>query len=114
MRDTLCYVWGAAPDFPALLDTVASAAQRWEPSGTRFIEDAIESRQSSAKTEYLRAFGSLLTNVHKIALTTRTMQAMAIVANVAINLPDIDVTNDDVRKALARRGGERLENSGDK
>jgi hypothetical protein len=42
------------------------------------------------------------------------MQAMAIVANVVINLPDVDVTYDDVRKALAKLGGERLENAHEK
>ena len=41
------------------------------------------------------------------------MQAMAIVANVVINLPDVDVTYDDVRKVL-KLGGERLENLGKK
>ena len=67
---------------------------------------AIESRQRSPKTEYLRAFGFLVT-VHRlanwqIALTTPVMQAMAIAANVAMNLPDVDVTYDDVRKALSK------------
>ena len=42
------------------------------------------------------------------------MQAMAIVANVVINLPDVDVTYDDARKALAVLSPERLENSGEK
>jgi hypothetical protein len=39
---------------------------------------------------------------------------MAIVATVVINLPEVDVTYDDARKALAQLGGERLENSGEK
>ncbi|MBT9567813.1 MAG: hypothetical protein IV085_05890 [Thiobacillus sp.] len=113
-RDTLRYAWGTAPEFSRLLDTVAEAAELWEPSESGFIGAAIQSRQRSAKTEYIRAFGNLLTDTHSFALTTPIMQAMATVANVVINLPDVDVTNDDVRKALVRLGGERLENSGEK
>lgn len=113
-RNMLSYAWGTAPDFSALLDTVAEAARAFEPSESGMIGAAIASRQKSPKTEYLRAFGSLLTDVHKFALTTPIMQAMAIAANVVINLPDVDVTYDDVRKALAKPGGGRLENSGGK
>jgi len=113
-RNMLRYAWGTAPDFSALLGTMANAARAFKPSETGMIGAAIESRQRSPKTEYLRAFGNLLTDVHRFALTTQTMQAMAIVANVVINLPDVDVTYDDVRKALAKLGGERLENSGEK
>ncbi len=113
-RNMLRYAWGTAPDFSALLGTMANAARNFEPSESGMIGAAIQSRQRSPKTEYLRAFGNLLTDVHKFTLTTAIMQAMAIVANVVINLPDVDVTYDDVRKALAMLGGERLENSGDK
>jgi len=113
-RNMLRYAWGTAPDFSALLDTVAKAGRAFKPSESGMIGAAIESRQRSPKTEYLRAFGNLLTDVHNFALTTPTMQAMAIVANVVINLPEVDVTYDDVRKALTKLGGERLENSGEK
>ena len=113
-RNMLRYAWGTAPDFSALLGTMANAARAFKPSESGMIGAAIESRQRSPKTEYLRAFGNLLTDVHRFALTTPIMQAMAIVANVVINLPDVDVTYDDVRKALAKLGGERLENSGEK
>jgi len=70
------------------------------------IGAAIASRQRSAKTEYLRALGNQLTDAHCFTLTMPIMQAMAIVANVAINLPDVDVTYDDVRKALVKLGGD--------
>jgi len=112
-RNTLRYAWGTAPDFSALLDTVAKAARGFKPSESGMIGAAIESRQRSPKTEYLRAFGNLLT-AHSFALTTPIMRAMATVANVVINLPDVDVTYDDVRKALARLGGKRLENPEEK
>jgi hypothetical protein len=104
-RNTLRYAWGTAPNFSALLNTVAKAARDFKPSESGMIGAAIESRQRSPKTEYLRAFGNLLTDGHGFALTTPVMQAMAIVANVVINLPDVDVTYDDVRKALAKLGG---------
>jgi hypothetical protein len=110
-RNMLRYAWGTAPEFSALLETVASAARAFKPSATGMIGAAVESRQRSPKTEYLRAFGNALTNVHGFALTRPIMRAMAVTANVVINLPDVDVTYDDVRKALARLGVERLENS---
>jgi hypothetical protein len=113
-RNMLRYAWGTAPDFSALLGTMASAARAFKPSESGMLGAAIASRQKSPKTEYLRAFGNLLTDVHRFALTTPTMHAMAIVANVVINLPDVDVTYNDVRKALAKLGGEQLENSGKK
>jgi hypothetical protein len=101
-RNTLQYVWGIAPDFSALLDTVAQASLAFRPGESGMIGAAIESRQHSAKTEYIRAFGNLLTNSHGFVLSPPIMNAMAIVANVVINLPEIDVTNDDVRKALKK------------
>jgi len=110
-RNMLRYAWGTAPEFSALLETVASAARAFKPSATGMIGAAIESRQRSPKAEYLRAFSSLLTDVHDIAMTTPVMKAMAVTANVVIDLPDVYVTYDDVRKTLAKLGVERLENS---
>lgn len=114
VRNTLRYAWGTAPDLSALLDTVTRAAREFKPSRSGVIGAAIVSRQQNTKTEYLRAFGNLLTDVHHLTLTPDVMKAMAIVANVAINLPDVDVTYDDVRKSLVNRNGETLENSGGK
>jgi hypothetical protein len=113
-RNVLRYAWGTAPDISALLGTMANAARRFNPSESGVIGAALESRQRSPKTEYLRAFGNLLTDVHGFTLAMPLMQAMAIVANVVINRRGVDVTYDDVRKALARIGNERLENSGEK
>jgi len=97
--------WKTAPGLPALLDTVANAARSFQPKIYGMAGAALASRQQNTKTEYLRAFGFLLT-VHRlpnyqIALTTPVMKAMAIAANVALNLPDVDVAYDDVRKALS-------------
>jgi len=112
-RNKLGFAWGTAPDLAALLGTVANAARTFKPSESGMIGAAIESRQTSQKTEYLRAFGNLLIDVHNFELKRPIMQAMAIVANVVINLPDVDVNYDDVRKALVRLGRDRLENSGE-
>lgn len=113
-RETLRYGWRAAPCLSELLDTVAKAARDFKPSKSGMIGAAIKSRQRSAKMEYLRAFGNLLTDAPNFALTTPIMQAMAFVSNVVLDLPDVDVTYDNVRYALAKLGGEALENSGPK
>jgi hypothetical protein len=110
-RNMLRYAWGTAPNFPALLETLAARARAFKPSATGMISAAITSRQRNPKTEYLRAFGKALTDVLGFALTTPIVKAMALTATVVINLPDVDVTYDDVRKALAKLGVERLENS---
>ncbi len=101
-RHLLHYAWGTAPDCSALLSTMANAAWSFKPSESGMIGAAIMSRKGTPTTAYLRAFGNLLTDVHGIAMTTPIMQAMAIVANVVLNLPDVDVTYDNVRKALKR------------
>jgi hypothetical protein len=103
-RNMLRYAWGTAPEFSTLLETLASAARAFKPSAPGMIGAAIDSRQHNPKTEYLRAFGNLLTDVHGFALTPPIMRAMAITATVVINRPDVDVTYDDVRKALQRLG----------
>jgi hypothetical protein len=102
-RNMLRYAWGTAPDFSALLETVARAARSFKPSAPGMIGASVKSRQHNQKTEYLRAFGKLLT-VQGFALTTPIMKEMVITASVVINLPDVDVTYDDVRKALQRLG----------
>ncbi len=104
-RDMLRYAWGTAPDLSELLDTLARAARDFKPVESGFIGAAIESRQRSEKTEYLRAFGNLFTDAHHLTVSTAVMQAMAVVADVVINQPGVGVTYDDVRKALANLGG---------
>jgi hypothetical protein len=73
------------------------------------IVSAISSRKNNSKAEYLRAFVHLLFEVHHwragpyhIAPTTAVKNAMAIAANVAINQENIDVSPDDVRKAIKK------------
>ncbi len=109
-RDTLRYVWGLAPPFSSLLETVAKAAQKYNLSEYGAVGAAIDSRQHSLKTEYLRAFAYHLSN-NNLVLTNVVLRAMAIISNVVINMPDVDVTYDDARKALAKQIGNPLENS---
>jgi hypothetical protein len=108
-RNGLRYAWGTAPDFPALLDTVAKAARRFKPSATGMIGAAIESQKKNASIEYLRAFKNHLTDVYGLELTLPIMQAMAIVANIVINQSEVDVTYDDVRHALGKPKQKRQE-----
>lgn len=133
IRNDLSGAWDAAPDLPALLDALANAARNYKPDNHGMVGAALASQQRNPKTEYLRAFGFLLT-VHRlpnfqIALTTPAMKAMAIAATVVMNLPDVDVTYDDVRKVIPKLRevwkrvhpsncsmlrAEWMENSGDK
>lgn len=101
-RNSLRYAWGTAPPLSALLDTVAKAARDFKPSESGMISAAIASRQRSINKEYLRAFGNLLTDIHGFAPTIEIKKAMATVATVVINLPDVDVSYDDVCKAFAK------------
>lgn len=99
-RNTARYSWGIAPSVSACLETIANVARQFEPKETGAIGAAIRTRQRSDKTEYIRAFGQIMTQFQGLEIAGTTMKAMALVANVVINLPDVDVTYDDVRKAL--------------
>ena len=98
-RDTLRYIWGLSPDLPALLETVAKAAQDFKPRETGMIAAAIKSRKANVKTEYLRAFANRLTD-GGVSITPNVIHAMAVVGAVVIDDPAIAVSYDDVRKAL--------------
>ncbi len=100
-RAELSYGWGKSPPLQALLRTVASAARKFKPSEDGCIGAAILSRKNNPKIEYLRAFGYLLTHVHKFDLTKTMKQAMAVTAKVVINDPDVDVTYEDVQHSLS-------------
>lgn len=93
--------WCSAPQLPALLKTVASAAGDYSPKESGFIGVAIDSRKSILKTEYIRAFDDIITQDNVITPSTNIKKAIAIISNVVLNDPEIDVSYDDVRKALA-------------
>jgi hypothetical protein len=99
-QNTIKYIWGLAPDFSALLRTVADAAKHFKPEEDGVVRAAIAKRESNPKTEFLRAFSHLLKEGHEILIGPIEMNAMALIANVVINLPHIDVSYDDVAKTI--------------
>jgi hypothetical protein len=64
------------------------------------IRAATSARQNSKKTAYIRAFAALL-RVGMIDITSSVKRAMAITGNVVFDDCDMNITEDDVRKALA-------------
>lgn len=98
----LPYAWEGAPAFSRLLYTVATAAQRFEPSEHGGIGEAVDSRQANQKTEYLRAFVYYLLDAHHLTPSPQLISATAVTANVAINLAHIDVSRDDCTKAVSQ------------
>ena len=64
---------------------------------------ALITRQNNKKTGYLRALGCGLMLRDSSALTLNVQKAMAGIATVAINDPDVVVTYDDVRAVFAQR-----------
>lgn len=108
-RQNPWHIWEVAPPLSALLETVAKVAKAYEPKPEGIIASAISSRKKNSKAEYLRAFVHLLFEEHhwrsgpyNIAPTNAVKNAMAIAAIVAIDHPNIDVSPDDVRKAIKK------------
>lgn len=99
-RNMLRYAWGTAPSLNALLGTVARAAREFTVNESGAIGAALKKRQSNPSTEYIRAFAHLLFDMHRFQLSSPLMNAMAIVATVVINDPQVDVSYDDVRKSI--------------
>ena len=64
------------------------------------IECAIATRQNSKISAFLRAFAAEL-HGKTIKLTPKVKRAMAITANALMNDPELNITEDHVRKALA-------------
>jgi hypothetical protein len=99
-RNMLRYGWNAAPNLPALLDTLADVASAFDPEAGGVFDAAIASRKRNTYAEYVRAFRYNMHHNHQMLPTVAIMKAMAITANVVLNGSDMDVTYDDVRKAL--------------
>lgn len=100
MRNAVSRAWETSPPFSALLETVSQAAREYEPQLTGKIAAALSSRKGTPHTQYLRAFADLLINTYHFKITTPIQKAMAIVATVALDDPNVDISHDDVRKAL--------------
>jgi hypothetical protein len=102
-RNMLRYAWGTAPGLDALLETVARAAREFTANESGMIGAAIKKRQSNPSTEYIRAFAHLLFDEYRFQNSTALMNAMAMVATVVINDPQVDVSYDDVRKSILKQ-----------
>ena len=100
-RNMLHYAWNTAPSVSRIIATLHRAALACEPAESGFIGAAIASRKRNREREYLRAFAALLRDEHKIELTADTIHAMATTATVVLNEPNLVVTYDDVKKAVA-------------
>ncbi len=84
---------------PVLLNMAERAAQLRSNYMCPGIHAALQTRQNSKKSAYIRSFGALLVEA-KIELTSVVKRSMAITANVVLADPNVDVSEDDVRKAL--------------
>jgi cell division protein FtsB len=114
MRNAVSHAWEKAPPFSALLETVAQAAREYEPQPTGKIAAAISSHKGTAHTQYLRAFADLLINTYHFEISAPILNAMAIMATVAFDDPDVDISYDDVRKAIAKMKSKPPEDSTEK
>ncbi|HMO48502.1 MAG TPA: hypothetical protein PKB14_21065 [Rubrivivax sp.] len=81
-----------------------SARMDYAPDGSGPVGAAISGRKHNPKIEYLRAFGALMRDVHRID-GSAVVVAMAITATVVLNDPSVDVTPADVRSATMRKRG---------
>lgn len=95
------HAWKKVPTVDLLLDTLANAANDYEPQEPSSVVAAgIASRKKTPKTAYLRAFWYLLAGEHGFTISPRVKDAMATTATVVLNEPDTIVSADDVSKAL--------------
>ncbi len=93
-------VWRAAPALPALLNTLAEVAAGYTPENPGMVIAATTSNKDLQKTDYIRGFAHLLTEEHEIPLSKNIKKAIAIVGTVLHTDTDMDISYDDVRKAL--------------
>lgn len=92
--------WCSAPHFSKLLKSLSKAASEYSPAKDEVTNTAIKSRKSVRKTQYIRAFGQMLFADELLPQSKEIKKAISIVANVVLDDPEIDVSYDDVRKAL--------------
>lgn len=96
------YAWQVAPSVADLLQTLARAANDFEPREHHLIGAATGKRQDSEKAAYIRAFAHLLGECG-IELTPEIKNAMATTATLVLNRHDLVVTLQDVGNTLSRR-----------
>lgn len=100
------YAWSTAPKLAECLQTLAAAANGFEPPDFDpefgLVGAALATRQTSEKTAYIRAFAASLSS-HDIEILPPVKRAMAGTAAVILNHPDLIVSTDEVSKALRQR-----------
>lgn len=105
------------PDFKDAVPWLRSIAKAASTMEVQFacpaINAALEKRQKSKKSGYLRAFAALLEEAD-IELTSNVMKAMAITANVVFDQPEFEASDDDVRKAIGRARSSEVRKTGRK
>jgi hypothetical protein len=94
--------WVVAPGVQALLKTLAARAAQYEPSQIGMVGAGNKLRERTLSTTFIRGFAYLLTEENSITLSTNIKKAMATVATVLLDDGDIDISYDDVRKALKK------------
>lgn len=98
-RNMLGYAWEKAPDLPAILEVVAHTAEDWAPQETGAVGAAVSNRQKNPRTEYIRAFASILRERMRIEIKGPLVAAIATTTDVVLNL-DTTTSADSVRKTL--------------
>jgi len=99
-RRDLRYAWGVAPDFTELLSKISEIMGEFVPRKHGYIGAGVSSREANEKTAYIRGLYKLLKDAHGFKIDLPIKQAMAAVTTVMLNNPDIEVTTDDVTKAI--------------
>lgn len=98
-RNMLGYAWEKAPDLPAILEVVAHTAEDWAPQEMGAVGAAVSNRQKNPRTEYIRAFASILRERMRIEIKGPLVAAIATTTDVVLNL-DTTTSADNVRKTL--------------
>jgi hypothetical protein len=107
-RANVRYAWTLAPDFAQLLSRISEIMGDFVPQKHGYIGAGISSREANQKTAYIRGLYELLQHDHGFEIDLPMKQAMAAVTAVMLNNPDIDVSTDDVTKAIKfyqKKGG---------
>jgi hypothetical protein len=99
-RRDLRYAWGVAPNFVELLSEISKIMRKFVPQEHGYIGAGVSLREANGKTAYIRGLYKLLKDAHGFKIDLPIKQAMAAVTAVMLNNPDIDVTTNDVTKAI--------------
>lgn len=96
------HIWNGAPTFSNLLQALAGAAEDWKPELDGAVGAALESRQESPRTEYLRALLSILRD-RGFSLGSETSSQLK-VAIVGVARVVLGYTEHDVIAHLDKKG----------